>query len=86
MSAITDGPHVNIIPKQAKTKRKPEPVPAATSLDKAIVAIVAPVPATASAVPVAAETAPIVNAVEKSAESEATSVPVVIGKLVLFIY
>lgn len=28
MSALSDGPHVNIVPKQAKAKRKPEPTPA----------------------------------------------------------
>lgn len=63
MSALSDGPHVNIVPKQAKIKRKPEPVVVAPSVAAAavttaekpspvVVAQTTPTPAVVADVPI----------------------------------
>lgn len=42
VSALSDGPHVNIVPKQAKTKRKPEAAAAAVVVEKPTAVVAQP--------------------------------------------
>lgn len=63
VSAMSDGPHVSIVPKPAKTKRKPEaasttPTSSTTSVAPAVISVEKVAAATVIAAPVVASSTP----------------------------